>query len=131
MSVSSDEVLARFIFSQRHVRPDKTVRPEAFLPHPYCDLSVVRHIGLSDVEVWAEGQTVSAIRQRRLHGRADFTASVPRGLGLDVVVADPPPRNHAVVIGWGPEKSKEMSRAQQISKEAIFYPPPADTARAD
>jgi hypothetical protein len=33
-SLSSDELLARFILYKRHLRQDLSVKPDAFIPHP-------------------------------------------------------------------------------------------------
>ena len=65
-TVTDDEKLARFVMYSKWVRSsDSTVRPDAFVPYPYPDLSVTRHRGLTDADIWrigqgmADGRTVS------------------------------------------------------------------------
>lgn len=42
--VGPDEALARFVLHGSHIRrSNQTVKPDAFIPHPYRDLSVTRH----------------------------------------------------------------------------------------
>ena len=50
--MSDDESLARFILRQNQIRSDQTVKPDAFIPYPWPDLSVTRHLGLTDDELW-------------------------------------------------------------------------------
>lgn len=71
--VTDDEFLARFVLFRGWIRSgDSTVRPDAFIPYPYPDLSVTRHIGLSVEEVWQIGQAVADRRPATLYGRADI-----------------------------------------------------------
>jgi len=118
-SVSSDELLARFILFKSHMRQDWTVRPDAFIPYPWPDLSVTRHLQLQDSELWKIGQTVAQVSKKILHGRADFSASVARKHKLSVV-ADPVPDNpnHAIISGWPLDKPSQKSIAQEISASA-------------
>lgn len=124
IAILSEELLARFILYTRWIRVDKTVRSDAFYPPPDGELSVTRHVGLVDLEIWQAGQAVSAERALPLLGRADFSARVPRDLNLDVAAKEPP-RNHAVVTGWPVEKSAKMSFAQKIAAKTRFVKPPA------
>lgn len=76
--VHNNEILARFILSKSWVRADKTVKPDAFIPYPYPDLSVTRHTNLSESEIWQLGTEVAKkrnekdIREIALLGRADL-----------------------------------------------------------
>ncbi|OLE55633.1 MAG: hypothetical protein AUI36_16825 [Cyanobacteria bacterium 13_1_40CM_2_61_4] len=55
-SISADEWLARFILFKNWIRSsDQTVKPDAFIPHPYPDLSVTRHKDLSIQNLWQIG----------------------------------------------------------------------------
>lgn len=123
VAILSEELLARFVLYARWIRADKTVRSDAFFPPPDGELSVTRHVGLTDLEIWQAGQAVSVERTLPLLGRADFSARVPRDLNLDVAAKEPP-RNHAVVRGWPVEKSEKMILAQKIAAKASFVPPP-------
>ena len=75
--VSDDEVLARFITQRNHIRGDNTVKPNAFIPHPWPNLSVTRHTGLDEDEIWEIGQQVADARPATLRGRADVLELTP------------------------------------------------------
>ena len=70
--VSDDEVLARFILHKRYVRSDGTLKPDSFIPHPYPDLSVTRHIGLEELSIWAIGEAIAVQQSKSLYGRGMF-----------------------------------------------------------
>lgn len=125
-AVTDDEQLARFIlFSKWIRRADQTVRPDAFIPHPYPDLSVTRHKNLSDRELWQIGQAVAKARPAKLYGRADLRAADVRRYALDVESKPEPGNpNHANVIDWPVEKSAQKSIAQQIASGCRFVPEP-------
>ena len=48
MELPNDEWLARFILRKEHVRADGTVKPDPFIPYKHIELSVTRHLGLSE-----------------------------------------------------------------------------------
>ena len=117
--VTSKEWLARFILQSSHLRQDRTVRPDAFIPHPYPDLSVTRRLELTETQLWGIGKAVAESIPKKLHGRADVRAEVFERQKLRVLAApgaDNP--NHANVTGWPGEKSAQKSLAQEISAEA-------------
>jgi hypothetical protein len=126
-TVEPDEWLTRFIHYQRYIRQDRTIRPDAFIPHPYPDLSVTRHLQLSEIQLWEIGQDVARQISQKLRGRADVQVSVFRRQELNVVeaplVENP---NHANVIGWPAEKPAQKIIAQQIADAAgkALEPPP-------
>lgn len=124
--VTNDEWLARFILFGRWIRvPDQTVKPDAFIPHPYPDLSVTRHKNLSEHELWRIGQGVADARPAKLHGRADIQVTEVRRQALNVEskpVANNP--NHANVTGWPVEKSAQKSIAQQLAAAARYVRKP-------
>ena len=72
--VESNEWLARFILNRIHLRQDRTVRQDAFIPHPWPDLSVTRHLQLTQTELWKIGQDVAREVGKTLHGRANVQA---------------------------------------------------------
>lgn len=120
-SVSANEMLARFVFSSSHVRGDNSVKPDAFIPHPYNDLSVTRHREATDVELWAVGNRIGEERQRTLHGRADVNTGTFLEAGLRVnadPIAENP--NHAIAVGWPAEKSQQKLIAVTIAKQSAF-----------
>lgn len=124
--ISSDEWLARFIHYQRYIRQDRTVRADVFIPHPYPDLSVTRHLKLSAAELWSIGRGVAQQINRTLHGRVDAQVFVFQQQRLQVV-ADPVQdnQNHANVTDWPVEKSAQKIIAQQIAAAAtkVLTPP--------
>ena len=126
--MADTELLARFILSASLVwRSSNTLRPEAFLPFKWIELSVTRHRDLDAGELWALGQDVAMIRQKPLVGRGDILALVPRAQKLDVVPAEGPGkggRNHANVIGWPTEKAAQMIRAVELAEESMFVAAP-------
>lgn len=128
--VDSDEWLARFILKQGYIRQDRTVKQDAFIPHPYPDLSVTRHLQLSEIQLWEIGQDVARQIGKTLRGRADIQASVFQRQELRVIEAPlPENRNHANVNGWPAEKPAQKIIAQQIAAAAgKALEPPQTTA---
>jgi hypothetical protein len=107
-AVDADESLARYVLYSRQIRKsDETIRPEAFIPHPYQELSVTRHREATEEELWQVGAAVAAVRNRNLYGRGDVAAGAFVGQGLEVEAAPiandphlPDNPNHANVTGW-------------------------------
>jgi hypothetical protein len=117
--VASDERLARFILQRSHLRQDWTVKSDAFIPHPRHELSVTRHLQLSEPEIWNIARQVANQTGKTLHGRADVRASDFERQTLRVVAApvlENP--NHANVSGWPLEKSAQKAIAQEIAHAA-------------
>lgn len=57
--VDAGEMTARFVVSKRHInRQTGTLRADAFVPHPYEELSVTRLIQITDDEIWQVRQAV-------------------------------------------------------------------------
>lgn len=121
--VTDDEWLARFIMFARWLRADRTVRPDAFIPHPWPDLSVTRHLGLDEDELWRIGQNAADQRTLPLHGRADIRARAIRKRRLDIHPT-PEPRNHANITGWPKDKPAQKIIAQEIAATATFISTP-------
>jgi hypothetical protein len=122
--VTPDETLARFILQSSHIRKgDQTVRPEAFVPHPYNDLSVTRHINLTQADILAVGEEIAHTTGKSLYGRADNQAISFLDQELQVS-PDPDQRNpnHAIVVGWPEEKSKQKIIAMEIAASSSFIP---------
>jgi hypothetical protein len=125
LPVSNDEWLARYVVRKEHVRPDGTVKPDPFIPYKWVELSVTRHRGLDDQEIWAAGEDVSSELGEPLIGRADAKAEVYVQRGLRVVPAPlPKNRNHADVVGWPMDKPGQKEIALLIAREATFRPRP-------
>ena len=113
-SIADSELLARFILFGKWFRSsDLTVKSEAF-EEP--DLSVFRHIGLSDIELWVLGQDVANLRSSgKLYGRVDLTVRGVRNLSLEVQ-NDTPPRNHALIVRFPKDKATRKMIALELAR---------------
>lgn len=118
--VDDYELLARFIRFKRHIREDGTVRQDAFIPHPHPDLSVFRHVGLNENELWDIGRAIVK-QSAQLYGRADLHAIEARNQKLRIEPTATP-RNHANITGWPPEKEAQKIIALELAARARFYP---------
>lgn len=130
LPVSDEEWLARYILRKDHVRQDGTVKPDPFIPHPHADLSLTRHLGLDEREIWSTGtkiaeQVAEKLRGATLQGRADAQARLYRQRGL-LVEAVPVKENanHASVIGWPPDKPSQKEIALLIARGVAYKPRP-------
>jgi len=126
--VSPDEQLARFITFHRWLKADKSIRPDAFMPPKDLNLSVTRHLGLSDEALWRHGQNVAdAIAKEPAagpYGRADITAAEAIRQTLKVEAFPLPENaNHAHINGW-PDKPAQKNIAQQLAATAKYVPKP-------
>ncbi|MCX7049359.1 MAG: hypothetical protein NTX50_28230 [Candidatus Sumerlaeota bacterium] len=121
--IANDEWVARYILFKSWICSDKKIRANAFMPYPHSDLSVTRHIGLSEPELWGLGQAVANLRSLTLHGRADVLAVSIRKQSLEIQPS-PPPRNHANIIGWPKEKQAQKVIALKIADAARYTPAP-------
>lgn len=125
--MEDDENLARYIFSSKHIRADRTVKHLAFLPREGEGLSVVRHDDLRDSDLWGIGRAMERVRADTLHGRSDVTARTFTAHKLWVA---PAPTSltpcHAEVQGWPPDRSQRMLVATEIAASAskAVEPPP-------
>ena len=124
--VGAEEVIARFILVDKHVRRDGTlpeIKAVAFLPYKHVELSVTRHRDLEQAEVCLLGKEVAHARQLPLVGRGDLNAAVPRLQGLDVIPSEGPrkgARNHANITGWPSEKAAQMVKALELAAAGCF-----------
>lgn len=124
--VQASEMLARYVLYSRDVRSsDQTVKPGAFVPHPYLELSVTRHREASEPEIWNAGEEVARGQARTLHGRADVQAQACLSEELRVVkdpVAGNP--NHANVTGWPSERPRQKMIATLLAAAARYVSNP-------
>ncbi len=121
-AVTDDELLARFVlFSGWLRKSSQTVKPDAFTPYPYPDLSVTRHVALTAEELWQIGEAVADARPAKLYGRADIQAGRVRQQSLKIVPTQAP-RNHANITGWPSDKPAQKTIAQELAAAARFVP---------
>jgi len=121
--VSANEKVARFVTVGKWIRADQTIRQDAFVPPKDLELSVTRHLKLSEDELWNIGQKVAEeVGQKRsatLHGRADITASQVFQQNLKAEAAPRPANpNHAHITGWPSGKSEQKNIAQELAVAA-------------
>jgi hypothetical protein len=93
------------------------------MPYPYSELSVTRHKGLSESQIWRIGQRIveSQLEPRTLHGRADFATVEARKRNLQVEATPVPENlNHAIVTGWPSDKASQKTIAQELAAVARF-----------
>jgi len=124
-SVAPDELLARYITSSKWIRKqDQTVKQDAFIP-PDSELSVTRHLHLTEKAIWIIGEKIAESIPRHLHGRADVKTSHVIAQRLNVV---PQPEddnpNHANIINWPPDKDARKICALEIARVAHFVANP-------
>lgn len=121
--LSDDELVGRFVLFSKWVRSsDQSVRQDAFVPHPYDELSVTRHKNITAEKLWKHGKSVAKKTSKTLHGRADVRISDVRNQNIEAV-----PRpilwknwNHACLTGWPPDKPGQKTIAQQLAANAQY-----------
>ncbi|MBI1803380.1 MAG: hypothetical protein HY033_09040 [Ignavibacteriae bacterium] len=124
--VVDNELIARFILRSNWIhKKDNTPSQNAFLPPSDLKLSVTRHVGLSEIELWRHGKNVATARSLTLYGRADILALLVRKQSL-LVDSEPIPgnENHANITGWPPDKDRRKSIALELAREASYHPNP-------
>ena len=126
--VEEEELLARFVTVAKWVREDQTIRQDAFIPPKDLNLSVTRHLVLSQDELWAIGQAVADAVAKHpkavLYGSADIRVRQVTHEKLRVEPAPlPENENHAHITGW-PDKAARKSIAQSLADAAGKVVPP-------
>ena len=120
--IGDDEQLARFVlFSKDICTSGQRVKPDAFIPHPYTDLSVTRHNELSEKQLWNVGRNVATARKRTLYGRADVSTVTVKRQSLSIesqpVKGNP---NHANILGWPKEKPAQKIIALELAAASTY-----------
>lgn len=124
------DLLARFVMDARWIRSsDRTIKPDAFMPHPtFLDVSVTRHAGLTDRQIWGAGEKIAARRFKALLGRADLESDIVTRQALEISQAPTPENpNHAVISGWPADKPAQKIIALELAAASVFrsYAPKA------
>jgi len=118
--VTANELLARFITDKDWIRADLTIRQDAFIPPKDLQLSVTRHLNLSEQQLWLIGGAVveelAGKKTAALYGRADIYVEQVLHQHLRAEAApllnNP---NHAHITGWPAEKSARKNVAQELA----------------
>ena len=126
--VGLDELLSRFILTRQYVNQQtKQLKPAAFVPHPYEELSVTRDREATDAEIWSVGQGIAALLQKTLHGRGEVLAATYVQQKLKTI-ADPVEGNpnHVNITNWpsAADKAAQKLIAQEIAAVARFVTTP-------
>lgn len=126
MAVTQFELLARFILHSNCIhKSDNTLTQNAFIPPKDLKLSVTRHIGLSERDMWNCGKDVASLRKLQLYGRADIITLFILNQSL---IVDAAPittnKNHANIIGWPSDKERRKIIALELAREAAYFPNP-------
>jgi hypothetical protein len=113
------EGLARFVFQSNHIRGDRSIKHNAFLPDLRGETSVHRVDGLSHDEICDAGRAVAAESNRKEpKGWGSFLSGVAYDEGL-TVRPDPPPERHAVLVGWPPDEDpRRLDIANELAARA-------------
>jgi hypothetical protein len=124
--VATDEMLARYVLHSSHVRrSNQTVKQDAFVPHPYPNLSVTRHLSATESELWTVGENVAVACGKTLYGRGDVSTTVCLTQKLTVKASPTPDNpNHADVSAWPADKPAQKIIALEIAAVAKFVPKP-------
>ena len=123
--VADAEWLARYIVRKEHVRRDGTVKPDPFIPFKYVELSVTRHLTLTEQQIWDIGDRVASQTHTQLQGRADAQASAYIRQRLRVVAAPEEQNpNHANVVDWPADKQAQKEIALEIVKHVRYRAKP-------
>lgn len=123
--VESDELLARFILTSKHIRGDNRLAPDAFMPYPHRELSVNRHKSSTEEELWRVGNRVATQRMKTLYGRGDVAAGVCFNERLRVEAAPIPGNpNHANIVNWPDGKPGQKIVALVLAANAIYVKAP-------
>jgi len=131
-AVEPDELLARYIFSDRHFsREKRRVKAGAFIPAPDGAISVTRHREATQQEVWQVGRAIARLRNSTLYARADVLSATCENWQLRSEAApihgNP---NHANVVGWPmQDKARRKLIAEEIALAANFVPTPESEHR--
>jgi len=126
--VEKTELLARYVMQNGHFRSDHTVKPNLFIPHPYQELSVNRHRGATEAEIWQAGVNVATQQQRTLYGRSDILTSDCLVDSLRVTAQPfPDSPNHADIEGWPTAKEDQKAIALKLAASATKLIPPPST----
>lgn len=128
-AVEKSELLSRFIYAPKWIRPDKSVKSDAFIPRKpkppetQFSVSVTRQLGITEAVLWKIGlEIVPSYHSKTLYGRADFKAEIAQNKSLHLIPTAIP-KNHINMVNWPEEdKNSRMSIAQDIALASKYFP---------
>ena len=122
--IGADEVVARFVLRKEHVRPGGSIKADPFVPYSHVELSVTRHVGLSEKLIWIDGDKVAENRGP-LVGRVDVQVARFEQVKLKVFPDPLEGRpNHANVKGWPVAKEEQKLLALELVRGLTLTPVP-------
>lgn len=119
MPVDPSEILSRYIFTEKYLRRDNSVKWQAFKPRNN-ETSVYRTSDLPESDIWDIGTGIQSSSGRNLKGRADIRTLSVLNVSLDVVESITPAR-HANIAGWPDNYAEMMHLAQKLSEVSQGY----------
>ena len=120
VSIQTDELLARFVFSSSHFN-SKRVKHAAFMPHK-GEVSVFRVSNLSENDIWDIGVNhVGAMRGKSPKSRADIHAAKVINTGLSVVAETSNHKLHANIIDWPEGRDDQLDLAMELANSSKLY----------
>lgn len=120
MTVENHERLSRFFFFSKWFTPStKRISPNAFVPHPYINLSVSCTQGLTEAEIWETGKvTQNLLREpRKLYARGDISTKHILTERLQLI-RDDKPLYHANISNWPEDREIQREIAVRIVAQA-------------
>jgi len=121
--LSDDEMLARFVLKKEWIRPDSTIKQDAFIPPKDLQLSVTRHAGISTEKLIETGKFIAAETSLEFLGRADIeTRAVVKNALKAVAWPLANNQNHAHIVGWPADKEARKTIAQELAASTVFVP---------
>ena len=113
--------ISRFLFDSGHVRADKTIKHNAFIPPKNYRLSVFKTDTLTAEQIYQIGaQYVMPLRGKPIKGVAQVNSSHVVAIGLSFDSDGVPHPRHSNIIGWSEDSSKDRVLALRLASEAVL-----------
>lgn len=117
--------ISRFLFDEKHVRADKTIRYNAFIPPKNFRLSVYKTDSLLCAEIYEIGSVyVEPLRQKPITGVAQIHSENVDLVGLSIDNDGVPHSRHSNIIGWFEDSTKDRMLAVKLASEASLLEKP-------
>jgi len=116
-----DDRISRFLRHDKDVSADrKSVKPRAFKPTKNKQLSAAHTQSMTEKSIWqwADKNLESEVE---IDKRADLKVKDIFSVGLKIDYDNIPPR-HLNIIGWPPDKNKELKTRQALANANVAKP---------